>query len=179
MAADGVESETPHGAGQGVEGRLACRGVRRRQRRGPRGAALARAQNPHQASEGVLGEAVVEFDDATGYVQNVARLGARGRGRDQLDKARLGGRRRGRIRRGAASEMHTPEVQRASVEVVLTSPVPGRKAGGGGIETSLSVEGIADLARHRGREWAPARSPSSERSLAKLVQDATDMEGSL
>jgi hypothetical protein len=28
---------------------------------------------------------VVEFDDATGDVQNVARLGARGRRRDELD----------------------------------------------------------------------------------------------
>jgi hypothetical protein len=76
MAAGGVESETPHGAGQGVE-EAAHIGARRRQRRGPRGAAPARAQAPHQASEGVLGEAVVEFDDATGNVQNVARLGTR------------------------------------------------------------------------------------------------------
>jgi len=92
---------------------------------------------------------VVEFDDATGDVQNVARLGARGRRRDELDQARPGGR-RGGIARGAASKKDAPHVERASVHAVLAGPVARSEASGlGGVETVVGVLGIADLARHQ------------------------------
>jgi hypothetical protein len=82
-------------------------------------------------------------------VQNEARLGTRERRRDELDQARSGGR-RGRIARGAASKKDAPHVERASVEVVLPGPVARSETGGlGGVETGVSIKGIADLARHQ------------------------------
>jgi hypothetical protein len=135
-------------------------------------AASARAQHPNQARQRGLVEVIVELDDGTSEVEHVARRSTSLRGGNELDQAR--NRRRGRsdLARGPASEKQTPHVERASVDVVLTSPIAGGQTSGvGSVETGLGVESVADLARHgeeNGRRRARRHPGVVERSVRQV-----------